>query len=290
MLGLFADQSFNSDQFEVIIVVDSPEAKYSDKYKQVFAGSKVKHLHPVFNEENLGIARARDNGLKHADGKYILVMDDDMIIDEDFLQGYYDVVIDNPQAIICGDIQHGNVETQFQRYLTTSRTYFGYQGLVHGEECSYDYLFTGNTCIPRSAFADISFHEGVHKGKGAKVYGYEDFILAYRLHLKGYTFVYNKVSSAIHDEYPTLPSVLGRKYKAGISSISVHNIYPELDKKIHYTPALKYLPVRVIPGAWLWKALEPLLAITTRIPGMQIIYKILLMYAFATGAAKGLNQ
>lgn len=79
-------QSVDEDSYEVIIVNDdSPDnslaiaERYEQKYSQV----------KVISQENGGIASARNTGIKHAKGEYIILLDSDDFYSADFFAQIY---------------------------------------------------------------------------------------------------------------------------------------------------------------------------------------------------------
>jgi len=91
--------SNNYNNIEIIPVNDGSKdnsQKVIDEYK-----SKYPELFNPLTEENQGIGMARNNGLKQATGEYIMFIDNDDFIDEDYIQKHvneikekdYDIVI-----------------------------------------------------------------------------------------------------------------------------------------------------------------------------------------------------
>jgi glycosyltransferase involved in cell wall biosynthesis len=68
--------------FEYIIVNDGSTLPESDEYIKKIKHPKIK----VINQVNSGVASARNNGIKHARGKYIMCLDSDDIIDPTFVE------------------------------------------------------------------------------------------------------------------------------------------------------------------------------------------------------------
>ena len=76
-------QSFNYS-LEFILINDSPWEKINDLNKYInYSDINIK----IFdNYQNLGIHRSRVNGIKQATGEYILMLDQDDFISDDYLK------------------------------------------------------------------------------------------------------------------------------------------------------------------------------------------------------------
>ena len=94
--------------FEIILVNDGS----SDNSAEVCA--KLCEKYPMVNyfyQENLGVSAARNNGIRHAKGKYILFCDADDFFEPDCFKGIDDVLTDNIDLLIYGmslDYYHNN--------------------------------------------------------------------------------------------------------------------------------------------------------------------------------------
>lgn len=93
--------------FEVIIVDDgSPDPESVEKFKEIKqSGFKAKFI----RQDNQGVAAARNNGISHARGKYIVCLDSDDIIEPTFIEKCTLVLETNPNVSL----------------VTTNRTDFG---------------------------------------------------------------------------------------------------------------------------------------------------------------------
>lgn len=75
------DQSFSRDNFEVIVVDDA-----STDYTKVILDSFGRYIRIVYLEKNVGLAEARNVGVTNACGKYIVFLDADDFLHNDFLK------------------------------------------------------------------------------------------------------------------------------------------------------------------------------------------------------------
>ena len=72
-------QGLNSDEFEVILVNDGTKDGSMERISTILSVNANFH---VYEQSNQGLSAARNTGLNHAQGKYVLLLDsDDMLID-----------------------------------------------------------------------------------------------------------------------------------------------------------------------------------------------------------------
>ncbi len=87
--------------YEIICVNDaSPDgsgdilARYVQEYPDI--------VHVVTNEVNAGLGVSRNRGTKHAQGEYVMFVDSDDFVKKDYLQNYFDVMMDDPCDVLIG--------------------------------------------------------------------------------------------------------------------------------------------------------------------------------------------
>lgn len=82
------DNSPKRDQIEVIIINDGSTDKYTIDYISGLDTSK----YVVINQENLGLAKARNNGILKAQADYVLMLDADNYVEEEFITDFFGLV------------------------------------------------------------------------------------------------------------------------------------------------------------------------------------------------------
>ncbi len=89
-------QSIGDFSFEIIV---------ADNNSSDDSANMVKHTFPdvslIRNKENLGFAKACNQGMKRSQGKYILLLNPDMKLERDTLNNFIIWLKDNPQADIA---------------------------------------------------------------------------------------------------------------------------------------------------------------------------------------------
>ena len=92
-----------------VILIDDGSTDNSLKICKLFQ-SKDPRI-KVTHQENVGVSKARENGLKIATGKYISFIDADDYIKEDFLEKLYNEIIENNADLACGNSIDIGLET-----------------------------------------------------------------------------------------------------------------------------------------------------------------------------------
>jgi len=183
---------------EIIVVNDSKKQalrlNVEDKRIQVFDNSKS------------GVASARNLGVSHAQGEYLLFIDDDMIINSHAIESCYQLILEKPETAINADwiyvpeeLQKGRSKS-FRRYLehiefTSLKGWctdlqWITNGIVQAKGITSQFLL-----IQRSIFEKINgYNEAFHFA------GFEDYDLGKRLENIGVTFLINTQCNIYHNE------------------------------------------------------------------------------------------
>ena len=67
--------------YEIIIVENDPQSQSKE-----FFGNRFTHVHWIINAENVGFAKANNQGVAMAKGKYVLILNPDTVVSESNLQ------------------------------------------------------------------------------------------------------------------------------------------------------------------------------------------------------------
>lgn len=118
------DKSSNRDEIEVIIVNDGS----NDEYTNQFISNLDQNKYVIINQENLGLAKARNNGIRIAKGKYILPLDSDNQVLSPYLIDALDV-LDSDKSI---SVIFGNREFFGEKNSIDSVGEFNLQRLMLG--------------------------------------------------------------------------------------------------------------------------------------------------------------
>ncbi|MEQ7798439.1 glycosyltransferase [Pedobacter sp. ASV1-7] len=78
------------------LVADNPIVDIPEKVKQL---AIIQKINLIQNEVNLGFSRTRNNGIRLGNGKWLLLLDDDIVPSEGLLLAYADAISKNSNAI-----------------------------------------------------------------------------------------------------------------------------------------------------------------------------------------------
>lgn len=91
-------QTMFSD-IELILINDGSK---DNSFKIIEEYSKEYQNIKVYNQENMGIAKTRNKGIKLANSKYIMFIDNDDWIENDYVEKYYKEIINTKSDVVVG--------------------------------------------------------------------------------------------------------------------------------------------------------------------------------------------
>lgn len=181
---------------EVIVVDDSDNLETKNLVEQLYGlflgkGIKLRHIMP--NENSKSVSRARNLGAKEAEGDIVLFLDDDVVIDQNYLKeilevfkaklnalGVQGLVVNMQYSHFWNSVKkiffYWHAEKDKCRMLPSGKTTFAYapNGVIPCE-----WLFGLNVAYKKEVFKEFSFNE--------KLLGYslgEDKEFSYKIHKK----------------------------------------------------------------------------------------------------------
>lgn len=107
-------QSFKD--FEIILVNDGTPDKSIEIAEDILANSNIRYT--IINQENKGVSAARNEGIKNANGEWIICIDSDDVIDEACLKILYDSTLQKNIDISIGNFQNVSEENIYKKYNT----------------------------------------------------------------------------------------------------------------------------------------------------------------------------
>lgn len=101
-------------EIEIIIVEDCS----TDNTRKELATLSDKRIEILYNEKNIGAGASRRRGIEKAKGEYILLLDGDDLIKEDFIEELYRKAIEQDADIVSGGItiEHNDGSTETSSY------------------------------------------------------------------------------------------------------------------------------------------------------------------------------
>ncbi|MES1219191.1 MAG: glycosyltransferase family A protein [Bacteroidota bacterium] len=168
--ALISLEQCDKNLFEIIIVNDGSTDEFTNRYLKELSDGGIF----VLFQENMGLARARNNGIKKATGKYILPLDSDNKIRPEYLtEGIDALEKDESVAVVYGNA-----------------SYFGSKnGLLKPGKFNLQRLMLRNfidacAVIRKSVIEEVGYYDTM------KFMGLEDWDLWLRIAFAGHKFYY----------------------------------------------------------------------------------------------------
>lgn len=186
-LSKFAEQTYPKELFEVIVVDDgSSDINTEDIERFQILMCNVE----VLRQENKGRAIARNNGIRHAKGDYIIFCDADRFPNQDFIKIFVEKIkqsddknvayIGNPKDYF-GQLSNVNDSNYCVKYSKESQYYrkisniFSEDGTTNSG-IAWAAFLVGNSCVSKKCIDEIGgFNELFNE------WGFEHFELAFRM-------------------------------------------------------------------------------------------------------------
>ncbi len=184
-----SEQQF--DELWEVIVVNN---RCMDNTDEVVRRQRFSVPMRLIREEKPGVAAARNAGIAVAQGQYIVLLDDDILVEPDFLRRHYDLLLSSPGCWIMGqsvNLPEQNA-TPFGKYR---QTLYGY--IPRESDGGEAYWMAGNNVsLPRSDWERLGgFDERFY---GASV---EDYDFAIRAWDAGIKILFRPSIVAIHNDW-----------------------------------------------------------------------------------------
>lgn len=228
MLQALSKQSFPTQEFETIVVVDGS----SDATQEMLQGLQTPYSLRYLNQPQSGVAAARNHGAREAQGRLLVFLDDDLIPHPRLLEEHVRMQSQVPPGVMLGRLYPPATGKRRGWNTWEERVYEKhFAALKSGDRPpSGRRLYSGNFSIPRESFIKCGgFDESLERG--------EDVELGFRLEKAGVPFYYNPEASVIH---------LGRRSFASWCNSSY--LYGRTDVLL----AVKSGHINVLPEVFSW--------------------------------------
>jgi len=262
-------QNFPKSLYEIIVVDDG--SKDNTQKLVTNLRKEYKNLAYVY-QKHKGRAVAKNLGIDISRGKLIIFLDDDILVNEQFISEHVKYYKKYDQ-ITVGPIEMPKefLESNFIKYISSGT-------FVKSADSLKKPFFhtTANLSISRNVLGEECFDESF------SLYGYEDLDLGYRLFKKGVKTFINKNAKGVHIHKYSLANFCENKYQAGQNLVRIIKKYPDLKNYLYYPSkiTLHLLPL-----------LSPIILILKPIPDGLIpprVYKIIVGYYYLKGTRKAL--
>lgn len=216
--------------FEVIIIEDGSTKdckavvnKYIDKLTISY------YLIP-----NSGPGRARNHGANYAKGDYLIVLDSDCIIPENYIKSVR-AELKNPVDAFGGPDRALDTFTPIQKAINYSMTSLFTTGGIRGQKKKIGKFY------PRSFNMGIRRNVYTELGGFAKMRFGEDIDFSIRIYKAGYKVALFPSAYVFHKRRNNFRTFFKQVYNSGIARINLYKKYPDSLKLTHFFPSAFFL-------------------------------------------------
>ena len=212
--------------FEVIVVEDGSKIECGDvveKYKENLALF-------YFYIENSGPGQARNFGSQRANGEYLIILDSDCIIPENYIASVRKELKENLVDAFGGPDKALSSFTPIQKSINYAMTSFFTTGGIRGGKKKMDKFY------PRS------FNMGIKKDVYESLNGFsdmrfgEDIDFSIRIYKEGYKVALFTSAYVYHKRRTDFRKFFKQVYNSGIARINLYKKYPDSLKLVHLLP------------------------------------------------------
>lgn len=222
--------------FEVIVVEDGSTIPCKDIVERY--ASRLNVLY--FVKENSGPGQTRNYGAQRSRGEYLIILDSDVILPENYLNAVEQELNANPADAFGGPDRAHPSFTCMQKAINYSMTSFFTTGGIRGGKKKMDKFY------PRS------FNMGIRREVYEKLGGFsrmrfgEDIDFSIRIFKEGYSCRLFPDAWVYHKRRTDLKKFFKQVYNSGIARINLYKKYPESLKIVHLLPAVFTLGVALL--------------------------------------------
>jgi GT2 family glycosyltransferase len=199
-------QSISPQQFEVIVIDDGASDGTEEAMRQYHPPFRFQYL----RQANSGTGAARRNGVEHATGEYLLLMNDDTICAANVVEEHLCAHRKYPSECwaVLGNFEYpAEARRRAMSYFLRTKSFmFPQMDMEEGFPYPYANFITCNLSIRRDAVLQAGSFDATYKLS-------EDTELGIRLFEMGYGVLYHPAAHAWHDHLPYAVGNLIRRAK-----------------------------------------------------------------------------
>ncbi|MBQ2178954.1 MAG: glycosyltransferase [Prevotella sp.] len=221
--------------FEVVIVEDGSQKPCKDVCDK-YAG--ILDLH-YYNKENSGPGQSRNYGVERAQGRYVIILDSDVVLPESYLEAIDSAISHQTSDIVAWggpDASHPSF-TPVQKAISYSMTSFFTTGGIRGGKAKLDKFYprSFNMGIRRDVYQELGGFSKMRFG--------EDIDFSYRIVEAGYQPRLFPDAWVWHKRRTDFRKFFRQVYNSGIARINLEKRHPGTLKLVHLLPTVFTLGV-----------------------------------------------
>ena len=194
-LAALEAQTVPQKEFEILVIDDGSSDGTEEAMRQYHPSFPLRYL----RQKNSGTGAARCNGVSHARGEYLLLMNDDTLCDENVLEQHLQAQRNyaSQRWAVLGNFEYPGAARQraLTHYFCVEPFMFPQVSMEDGCPYGYSHFITCNLSIRREAVLDAGSFDPTYKLS-------EDTELGIRLFERGYRVLYHPAAHAWHDHLP----------------------------------------------------------------------------------------
>lgn len=234
------NQTYPAEKYEVIIIDDSSTDGTGEMVKNLDTEPELIYEY----QEHSGPAGARNRGIKLARGKYIIFIDDDIIVVPEFIDEHIKKLSQYPDIIVHGPVIYtNNLDNPAAEELKIT-------------DFSRSFFATGNVSIQKKHLQEAGmFNESFTE------YGWEDLELGFRLKKMNLKAKKAPGAKGYHLKFrfspDKIPAILEKERKRGRMAVRYNRINSHWEVKLStmYWPPFFILERLLTLGSWPeWKS------------------------------------
>lgn len=228
--------------FEVIIVEDGSQTPCEDVC-QNYAGQLDLHY---YNKENSGPGQSRNYGVARAQGDYVLILDSDVVLPDDYVRAVDMELRRQPCDAFGGPDRAHTSFTDTQKAISYSMTSFFTTGGIRGGKKKLDKFYprSFNMGIRREVYQELGGFSRMRFG--------EDIDFSYRIVEAGYQTRLFPQAWVYHKRRTDFRKFWRQVYNSGIARINLEKRHPGSMKLVHLLPMVFTVGVIVLVLACLF--------------------------------------
>lgn len=160
----------SKEDYEIVCIDDHSSGYYANQNNGIAEMATLVTL-----EKNVGRASIRNMFLKYAKGEYLLFLDCDSLVPDNFLKAYAKTLGGNPSVVVGGRVYDESANDIEHRLRYLYGTKVESRPVEVRRQDPYSSFQTSNFMVRRDVLERLPFDENISK------YGHEDTLFGYRL-------------------------------------------------------------------------------------------------------------
>lgn len=224
------------NDFEVIIVEDGSQIPCEDVCRKYVDQLTLRY----FMKPNSGPGQSRNYGAERAEGKYLLILDSDVVLPNGYLKAVSDELDREPADAFGGPDRAHDSFTDTQKAISYSMTSFFTTGGIRGGKKKLDKFY------PRSFNMGIRRNVYMELGGFSKMRFGEDIDFSIRIFKAGKRCRLFPEAWVWHKRRTDFRKFWRQVYNSGIARVNLYKQYPESLKLVHLLPMVFTLGVALL--------------------------------------------